>query len=99
MKHRILAPISAVLIATLLATSASANCYADYKAKKDSPLRLHYGVIELSGAACQSTQAAAPAISSRIAKGGWTLLTVISIFGHDGLAKRKQSAGAYFLRY
>lgn len=97
-RHLILTALAALLALTL-AAPASADCYADYKAKKGDPLRLSYGVIQLSGGACASKQAAAPEISRRIAKGGWTLLTVVSIFGPDGLAQRKASAGANFLRY
>ncbi|MFC2969817.1 hypothetical protein [Acidimangrovimonas pyrenivorans] len=99
MKHRILLPLSALLLALALAAPASANCYADYKAKKNNPLRLSYGVIELADPACRSKQAAAKAISRRISKGGWTLLNVLSIFGPEGLAQRKASAGANYLRY
>jgi len=32
-----------------LAGNAQAACYADYKAKRDDPLRLHYGVAEITG--------------------------------------------------
>ncbi len=81
------------------APAAGAQCFADYKAKKGNPLQLQYGVIALSGNACASPAAARPEIAARIAKGGWTLLKVMSIFGKDGLAQRKDSAGAYFLRY
>ncbi len=81
------------------AAPASAGCYADYKAKKGNPLQLHYGVIQLPDNACASPAAARGAISAKIAKGGWTLLTVLSIFGPEGLAQRKASAGAYYLRF
>ncbi len=87
------------LLALALGQPAFANCYADYKAKREHPLRLHYGVIELQTAACASPAAARSAISARIAKEGWTLLAVLSIFGPDGLAQRKESAGAFYLRY
>lgn len=87
------------LAATFLAGAASAQCYADYKAKQDNPLRLHYGVIELPAAACGSRGDAAREIDRRIAREGWQLLNVMSIFGDDGLAERRASAGAYFLRY
>lgn len=87
------------LVALLLAQPAFANCYADYKAKREHPLRLHYGVIELQNGACASPAAARSAISARIAKEGWTLLAVLSIFGPEGLAQRKESAGAFYLRY
>ena len=32
-----------------VAAPAQAECYADYKAKQDNPLRLHYGVVQLQG--------------------------------------------------
>lgn len=80
---------------------AMAECYADYKAKRDDPLRLHYGVIALSDPACANTDAAGAEISRRIAMDGWTLLKVVSIFDATGLndETRKESAGDYFLRY
>lgn len=89
----------ATAVAIALAGAARADCYADYKAKQDNPLRLHYGVIQLSGGACTSPAAARGEIAGRIARDGWTLLNVLSIFGSEGLSQRKQSAGAYFLRY
>ena len=81
---------------TGLALPASAECYADYKAKQDDPLRLHYGVAEVS--ACDTGTAEAE-LSPRLAADDWTLLNVLSTFGPEGLEERKDSAGAYFLRY
>ncbi len=78
------------------ALPASAECYADYKAKQDNPLRLHYGVAAVS--ACD-TAAAEAELTPRLAADGWTLLNVLSTFGPEGLEERKDSAGAYFLRY
>jgi len=91
--------ILSLVAAVLAGTPAAATCYADYKAKQDNPLRLHYGVIELPDAACGSRDAATREIDRRIGADGWQLLNVMSIFGQDGLAERKASAGAYFLRY
>lgn len=76
------------------ALPAAAECYADYKAKQDSPLRLHYGVAQV-----QSCDKAEAELVPRLASDGWTLLNVLSTFGADGLAERKTSAGQYFLRY
>ena len=90
--------LSLGLIATL-AVPAQAGCYADYKAKQDNPLKLHYGVIELPDTACTSKQAASAQIGARIGRDGWTLLNVLGIFDANGLDQRKESAGAYFLRY
>ncbi len=86
-----------ILAFCVCAGAAQAACYADYKAKQDDPLRLHYGVIELSGA-CNAAAARAEA-SARLAGAGWTLLNVISVFGADGLDQRKDNAGAYYLRF
>ena len=87
----------AVLIAGAL--PAGAACYADYKAKRDAPLRLHYGVIEVPDASCTPAAAATRVVRPRLAAAGWTLLNVLSTFGADGLASRKDSAGAFFLRF
>ena len=81
----------------MMAFPATAACFADYKAKRDNPLRLHYGVVEVTGAC--TVQAARAEIAQRIARDGWQLLNVVSIFGPEGLAERKKSAGTYFLRF
>jgi hypothetical protein len=83
------------------ALPAAAECFADYKAKRDDPLRLHYGVIALPDAACSDRDSAGEAIAARIGVDGWTLLAVVSVFGENGLEdeKRRESAGDYFLRY
>ena len=88
-----------ILSLTLLmaAAPAQAACYADYKAKQDGPLRLHYGVVELTGACTNS--AATLEIAERVSAAGWQLLNVVSVFGPEGLSERKDSAGTYFLRF
>ena len=95
MKHLVL---TVALLTTCLALPAqAADCYADYKAKRDTPLRLHYGIAELHGT-CDATSVVQE-LSPRLARGGWTLLTVISVFGPDELNERKDNAGRNFLRY
>lgn len=84
---------------SLLSTAAQAACYADYKAKKDSPLQLHYGVVQLPQNACASANAAGRVIAPRLAQAGWTLLNVMSVFDESQLAGKKANAGQYFLRY
>ena len=101
MRHAALAPLLALALAGLvtgLAAPAAAACFADYKAKRDGPLELHYGTIEIPDAAC-SVGAAAPVVASRIGADGWQLLSVLSVFGPEGLAQRERDAGAYHLRY
>ena len=86
-------------LATALAVPAQAACYADYKAKRDNPLRLHYGVIQLPDAACQDRASAEREARARVARGGWELLNVIGTFGDGGLDQRRESAGDFFLRF
>ncbi len=88
----IIAPVMA------LAGPASAECYADYKAKQDAPLRLHYGVAQVSDANCSRGKAEAE-LRGRLSSAGWTLLNVLTTFGPEGLGERQASAGEYFLRY
>ena len=85
------------LLLALAASPSDAACYADYKARQDRPLKLHYGTIEVRGACNPS--AAQSEIQDRLARAGWTLLTVIGTFGESGLAERERSAGAYHLRF
>ena len=93
-------PLIAALALVMTAGAAQAACYADYKAKQDDPLRLHYGVAQVSDAACSGGRGQAEAeLAPRLASGGWTLLNVVSVFGPEGLGERKGSAGEYFLRF
>ncbi|MEY1557781.1 hypothetical protein AB3Y40_19280 [Yoonia sp. R2331] len=87
------------LIPVLLmaATGAQAACYADYKAKQDNPLRLHYGVAEINGDC--TVDRARNQLTRRLNADGWTLLNVLGVFDDAGLEERKDSAGDYFLRY
>lgn len=82
---------------TFAAASSQAACYADYKAKQDDPLRLHYGVAEIQGD-CTAANAEA-LLTERLAVDGWLLLNVLGTFDDAGLEERKDSAGEYFLRY
>lgn len=89
---------AALLLA--LGGQASAECYADYKAKQDDPLRLHYGVAQVSDGACAGGPAAAEAeLAPRLAAGGWTLLNVLSVFGPEGLNERGSIDREFYLRF
>jgi hypothetical protein len=84
---------------TLLALPVQAECFADYKAKQDDPLKLAYGVSQVSDGACGQQGQARGELEPRLAAGGWTLLKILSTFGPEGLDERKASAGEFFLRY
>jgi hypothetical protein len=92
-------PRSLILALLLLAAApASAECYADYKAKQDDPLRLAYGVAQVSDGNCDPGSAEGE-LAPRLAGAGWTLLNVMSVFGPEGLGEREGRAGDHFLRY
>lgn len=71
------------LIAILAAAPAAAACRVEYKAKRDNPLKLDFGVTSLPDAACASKQAAAAALAPKLAQQGWTLLSIVSILKSD----------------
>lgn len=85
------------LVLMLAAVPAAAECFADYKAKRDDPLRLHYGVYRVAGA-CSADQAARE-LAPRLAADGWELLNIMGLFDEGGLAERRESAGDFYLRY
>lgn len=98
MKHATRIILAAVLALTS-ANASSAACYADYKAKRENPLKLHYGVIQLDVSPCQMSNGVTKMVTDRVAKGGWTLLQVQSVFGDDQLEAKKRDAGEFFLRF
>jgi hypothetical protein len=96
MKHTLI-PLCTAAGLLLASPAFAADCFADYKAKQDNPLRLHYGVAQINGPC--SNAAAKSELAARLAAQGWTLLSILSTFASDGLAERKQSAGPYYLRF
>lgn len=98
MRHFVITLVSMSLLA-FSASNASAACYADYKAKKEDPLRLHYGVVEINAQPCQMSGAVSLAVAQRVAAGGWELLQVQSVFDETGLEAKKRDAGEFYLRF
>lgn len=94
---RILRYVALAAMLTAAPAIAQAACFADYKASKDNPLRLHYGVAQISGAC--TTRNAWSQLERRLAAQGWTLQRVLSVFDERGLDERRSSAGSYYLRY
>ncbi|WP_255008371.1 hypothetical protein [Roseovarius sp. M141] len=69
--------IASLTLAALIAGPASAACIAEYKAKRDDPLRLFYGTIEVSGAC--TVAAATAQLKNQLSAQGMTLLKVLSV--------------------
>lgn len=91
------AAILAFALPLMLAMPAHAACFADYKARRDNPLELHYGVAEISGSCTKAN--AQGQLRGRLARDGWRLLNVLQVFDENGLNSRRGSAGQFFLRY
>ena len=98
MKKSFLFPVLVTALAAL-AAPASAACYADYKAKRENPLKLHYGVMKVDTDTCNMSEDVKAQVERRLGADGWKLLQVGSVFDDSGLGKRKRDAGEYFLRY
>lgn len=94
MKNAILTFATLALLSSPL---HAAECFADYKAKQEDPLRLHYGVARLTGACTPGS--ARTELTARLAKSGWVLLNIVSVFDASGLNERKDSAGRFYLRF
>ncbi|MCT4608271.1 MAG: hypothetical protein N4A70_03610 [Pelagimonas sp.] len=84
--------------ALCLPAAAQADCFVAYKAKQDNPLRLHYGVLSLSGG-CPSNSQAQSQADARLRQAGWTLLNVTTVSDSEPSAQMKADAGEHYLRY
>ncbi len=91
--------ILAILMLASLGSPLHAACYADYKASRDNPLQLHYGVMKVKADPCTKSDKVRSIVAKRLDKAGWKLLQVRSVFDDSGLDKRKKDAGKYFLRF
>ena len=89
------------LLFTILAGSANAACYADYKARKYNPFKLHYGVLLLYTENCvdETASVTKSRVYFRLEQVGWRLLNVIDVFNDSGLNERKEIAGEYYLKF
>ena len=76
--------LSGALVAALalFAGQASAACLAEYKAKRDNPLRLEHGIMAIPDEDCGISRAEI-VVRERLAEEGWTLLSVVSV-GREG---------------
>ena len=96
MKQRLY--ICTILAALAVASPSFAQCFVDYKAKRDAGgLELHYGVMQLDQ--CNNTADVSAEVQARIAQDGWQLLRVMSSFKQKKLQDKRANAGEYFLRY
>ncbi|WP_428514401.1 hypothetical protein [Roseovarius sp.] len=77
MKRKTLPLVVMLGLATATTGAAQAACYAEYKAKRDTPFELIYEVAQVSGP-CTVANATAQ-LGARLAGQGLTLLKVLSV--------------------
>ena len=87
-----------ITLAIFLPQSAQAACYADYKAKQENPLKLHYGVMKLDSIGCIAS-VVHEKVALRLLPHGWTLLNLLTVSRKLPTTQRKENAGENFLRY
>lgn len=93
--RRSLAPLLLILGLAASPGAAAADCFIHYKAKRDNPLKLHYGIVQLSGP-CPGD--AAEAVGSRISAAGWSLLNVTKATSSPPSEAERASAGPNYYR-
>ena len=84
------------IIVIFVAQVAHAGCYADYKAKQENPLKLHYGIMKLGDGKCSATE---ETVAARLLPHGWILLNLVTVFREPPTLQQKENAGENFLRY
>ena len=87
-----------ITLAIFLTQSAQAACYADYKAKQENPLKLHYGIMKFDSVECTAS-IVQKKVALRLLPHGWTLLNLLTVSRKLPTAQRKENAGENFLRY
>ncbi len=87
-----------ITLAIFLTQSAQAACYADYKAKQENPLKLHYGIMKFDSVKCTAS-IVQKKVALRLLPHGWTLLNLLTVSRKLPTTQRKENAGENFLRY
>jgi len=87
-----------ITLAIFLTQSAQAACYAEYKAKQENPLKLHYGIMKFDSVECTAS-IVQKKVALRLLPHGWTLLNLLTVSRKLPTTQRKENAGENFLRY
>ena len=78
-KHLRLLKISLILFFSIFFTSVHAGeCFVLYKAKKDNPLKLHLGLMQMNEPC--SGKSLNIVVSNRLNPSGWLLLKIVNTF-------------------
>ena len=97
MKVRVIAAAIFLWCACLLSVAHAEDCFVLYKAKKDNPLKLHLGLIQINGQC--SDHDVEGITSKRLSSTGWKLLQIVTASGNIDTKKMESDVGDYFLKY
>lgn len=90
--------ITVVFCFTIVFSQAQATeCFILYKAKKDMPLKLHLGLMQINEKC--SMKDIEIKINKRLNLSGWTLLQIVKATENVKVEKMKRNLGDYFLKY
>ena len=95
---RLKLPILSLALIAALAVPAQAACYAEYRASRQNPVQLAYGVAEIRGGSCDA-QSAAQYLQARLAQSGWTLQNVLSTVNSNAAPANSGYTGGHYLNY
>jgi hypothetical protein len=87
----------ALCFATFFSASHANECFVLYKAKKDNPLKLHLGLIQINGQC--SDHDVESITNKRLSSTGWKLLQIVTASGNIDTKKMESDLGDYFLKY
>jgi hypothetical protein len=97
MMIRLIVAVTFLWSACLSSVAHAENCFVLYKAKKDNPLKLHLGLMEID---LTCSDDAIEAISRlRLQPAGWSLLQIVNVSKDIEVEKIKRDLGEYFLKY
>lgn len=73
------------------------ECFVLYKAKKDNPLKLHLGLMQVKKNCLVKNLETT--VSNRLNSSGWLLLKIVNITESIEKEKMKRDLGDYFFKY
>ena len=97
MMVRVIAAAIFLWCACLSSVAHAEDCFVLYKAKKDNPLKLHLGLIQINGQC--SDHDVQGITSKRLSSTGWKLLQIVTASGNIDKKKMESDLGDYFLKY
>lgn len=83
---------------TALAAPAHAACYAEYRAQRQNPVQLAFGVAEIRGGYCDASTAATY-LRNALGRSGWTLSNIVSTVNRNSAPGNSGYTNGHYLRF